>query len=117
MTNLWDGADFDTQNQAYEAALAMDRAEMAETGAPWPIVGECFSSRLPDHECPQCDETHDHQWKAWHDAPKAPGGTWSDVGDVTGPGIPVRCKVCGGRKCDRPACMRIRHHDSDHEEF
>lgn len=84
--------------------------------APWPIVGECFSSHRPDHSCPQCDGSHDHQWVAWHDAPQVSRGT-SVTGGHSGPGLPVRCTVCGGRKCDMSACMLRRHHGGDHELY
>lgn len=73
--------------------------------APWPVVGECFSKQKPSHACPQCDGSHVHVWVAWHHAPDAAYG------------VPVRCRICGGRKCDRPACSLRRHHAEEHEEF
>lgn len=36
---------------------------------------------------------------------------------LTAPGIPVRCKVCGGRKCDVDSCLLRRHHRGEHEYF
>jgi hypothetical protein len=79
-----------------------------EQGAPWPIAWECHSDLEPDHSCPQSDGSHVHAWVAWPDAPA----------QVTaGPGTPVRCKTCGGRKCDIPTCLLRRHHGGDHEHF
>lgn len=79
------------------------------TVAPWPVVWECYypapSLVKQNHTCPQCDGSHDHEWVAWHDAPEV------------APGIPVRCRTCGGRKCDMPTCRLRRHHIEDHEEF
>lgn len=80
--------------------------------APWPLVWECHSDTVlhPDHRCPQSNGSHDHQWVAWHHPIPSILG-------LTGPGIPVRCKVCGGRKCDLSTCMLRRHHGGDHEHF
>jgi hypothetical protein len=85
------------------------------TEPPWPVVDECHSTR-PEHRCAQCDGAHEHQWVAWHDAPHPSPGT-SVVGRSSGPGIPVRCKTCGGRKCDVSDCMLRRHHGGPHERF
>lgn len=91
--------------------------------APWPIVNECHwpapSLVKQNHSCPQCDGSHEHEWIAWHDAPHPasdPTGS-SLVGRTSGPGIPVRCRICGGRKCDIDACRLRRHHREEHEEF
>lgn len=78
------------------------------TTAPWPIVGECFSKHRAGHSCPQCDGSHEHVWVTWRWAPRA---------IKSGPGFPVRCRICGGRKCDQPACQLRRHHREEHEEF
>lgn len=78
------------------------------TSAPWPVVDECHSSLRPNHACPQCDGSHVHVWVAWRDAPAQVTG---------GAGVPVRCRTCGGRKCDQPACRLRRHHREEHEEF
>lgn len=91
--------------------------------APWPIVRECHypapSLVKQGHECPQCDGSHDHEWVAWHEAPHpAPDLTGSSlVGKSSGPGIAVRCRVCGGRKCDLPSCLLRRHHGGNHEHY
>lgn len=78
--------------------------------APWPIVGECYGHRpkagkgiepmLAAASCRQCNGDHEHEWLAWASAPGWVAG---------GPGIPVRCRVCGGRKCDAEGCDRRRH--------
>lgn len=76
--------------------------------AAWPDVWECYwpapSLVKQGHTCRQCDGSHDHEWVA---------GT----PDPHGGGVPVRCKTCGGRKCDMPSCRLRRHHSEDHEEF
>lgn len=93
------------------------------TPPPWPIVSECHypapSLVKQGHSCPQCDASHDHEWAAWHDAPQAdPYGHGTTVtGGSSGPGIPVRCVTCGGRKCDLGSCLLRRHHRGDHEHF
>ena len=88
--------------------------------APWPIVGECHwpapSLVRQGHTCPQCDGSHEHEWVAWHDAPSN-GAGGSVTGKSSGPGIPVRCRACGGRKCDVDNCRLRRHHREEHEEF
>lgn len=80
--------------------------------APWPIVWECHSNTKyhPGHSCPQSDGSHVHDWIAWHNPDPV-------ILHVSGPGLPVRCKVCGGRKCDMPTCRLRRHHGEDHESF
>lgn len=86
---------------------------------PWPIVGECFSDHRPGHSCPQCDGSCEHSWRAWHEAPQADPyspGTTVTAGS-SGPGIPVRCRVCGARKCDASVCMLRRHHRGPHENY
>jgi hypothetical protein len=72
--------------------------------APWPIVGECHRRFEPGHSCPQHDP-HQHDWVAWLDAP-----AWV----TSGPGTPVRCRLCGGRKCDMDPCTRLRHDGHGH---
>lgn len=67
--------------------------------APWPEVFECHSKHVDGHECPQCAWEHEHVWVAWT-KPNAIGG---------GPGIPIRCIKCGGRKCDAADCALQRH--------
>jgi hypothetical protein len=65
---------------------------------PWPDVGECYGHRNPDDGCQQCDGSHEHRW-------------------VEGPanyGVPVRCSICGGRKCDVDDCWERRHHQGPH---
>lgn len=81
-------------------------------GAPWPIVWECHSNTKfhPGHICQQSDGSHDHEWIAWADIDQSE--TY-----VSGPGVPVRCKTCGGRKCDMSTCLLRRHHGGDHERF
>lgn len=75
-------------------------------GQPWPDVGECHLTKQECREssCMQHDPTHEHTWQA--------GKPWR-LGGM----IPVRCVVCGGRKCDQPRCVRIRHHDEDHSDW
>lgn len=68
--------------------------------APWPIVGECHSDHIAEHVCEQCQPTHAHEWRAWSKAPRWVAG---------GPGVPIRCRRCGARKCDAPLCHRRRH--------
>lgn len=72
-------------------------------GQPWPEVPECHRDYEPGHTCPQHDPTHEHTWAAGK--------------SEHGPGIPVRCVVCGARKCDRKRCIRIRHHREDHSDW
>lgn len=83
---------------------------------PWPDVSECYypapSLVAAGHTCPQCDGSHDHEWVAWHDVPH---GAYKRDGKPRG--LPVRCRVCGGRKCDRPTCPLRRHHGGDHERY
>jgi len=97
-----------------------EQSAETDVGAPWPIVSECHypapSLAAQGHQCPQCDGSHAHHWVAWHDAPQAFTG-WSVTGKVGGPGLPVRCRVCGGRKCDMSSCLLRRHHGGDHEHF
>jgi hypothetical protein len=52
--------------------------------------------------CGQCDGTHDHVWAAC-----------TTVGHLRShTREPVRCVVCGGRKCTTPACTsRLGHAD------
>lgn len=71
-------------------------------GQPWPEVPECFQPE--GHICPQHNPRHEHAWQAGK--PWRPGGS-----------IPVRCIECGGRKCDMPRCIRIRHHREDHSDW
>lgn len=101
------------------ATVAVNNTGVAEpvtAGAPWPIVAECHGHR-GGVTCPQCDGTHEHHWKAWKDAPTSGSGS-AVVGGVSGPGVPVRCTSCGGRKCDIPNCRLRRHHlGEDHEPF
>ncbi len=87
--------------------------------APWPIVNECrghlvslnatfeeiFSGR---YKCPQCAGKHEHDWRSW---PKAP--VWVTAGS----GVPVRCRICGARKCDLDGCQERRHNGHRHAEF
>lgn len=83
-------------------------AEPVGPPPPWPVVSECHG-HTDGQDCPQCDGSHEHRWKAWPDAP-----------DVikAGPGVPVRCITCGGRKCDMPACRLRRHHfGEDHDLY
>lgn len=91
----------------------IDRATGLE--APWPLVMECH---VGDDNCPQCDGSHEHEWVEWKQAPKVAGTRQTVVIDkMSGPGVPVRCRVCGGRKCDLPACLLRRHHGGSHEWF
>ena len=81
--------------------------------APWPLVWECYGGwkEVPHRQsdgtfhatCRQCDGSHWHEWKPWGDAPSS-----------FSPGVPVRCVICGGRKCDVPECMGRRHHADPH---
>lgn len=80
--------------------------------APWPIVWECYGTdkAIPHRRedgsyaltCAQCDGSHYHAWAAWEDAP------------LGGAGTPVRCRICGARKCDHPECTARRHHRDPH---
>lgn len=94
------------------------REPRTEPGAPWPLVWECHSNSVlhPDHTCGQTDGSHDHLWVAWKTVPTVAPGI-ALVNRQSGPGIPVRCKVCGGRKCDVDTCLLRRHHGGDHEHF
>lgn len=74
-------------------------------GQPWPDVPECHRDYEPGHTCPQHDPTHEHTWQA--------GKPDKWMGSM----IPVRCVVCGARKCDRSRCIRIRHHRQDHSDW
>jgi hypothetical protein len=65
---------------------------------PWPDVPECYGHQDLD-TCQQCDGSHTHQWVE---------------GARVGMGIPVRCAVCGGRKCDFDECWERRHHRGPH---
>lgn len=78
----------------------------ARDGQPWPEVAECFRTEQDcrNARCEQHAPFHEHTWAAGK--PFRPGGM-----------IPVRCVVCGGRKCDRPRCVRIRHHREDHSDW
>lgn len=91
-------------------ASARGRVTVAE--APWPVVRECHypapSLVAVGHTCPQCDGSHDHDWVGWPDAPRRVTG---------GPGLAVRCRVCGGRKCDHAACRLRRHHRGPHDDY
>lgn len=96
---------------AAEIAAAQDITPyLIQAEPPWPVVGECHSDHRPDHSCRQCDGSHDHEWIAWRD-PVGP------VLGLTGPGLPVRCKTCGARKCDRSDCLLRRHHRGPHELY
>lgn len=68
-------------------------------GALWPDVPECYGLHRPGESCRQCDGAHEHRW-----VEGAP--------DVMG--VPVRCLVCGGRKCDVGECWERRHHRGPH---
>lgn len=97
------------------------------TDPPWPVVGECHypapSLVRQNHTCPQCDGSHDHEWVAWRDAPGIrpdlgeEGERSRVVGKESGPGVPVRCRTCGGRKCDVNDCRARRHHAGPHDPF
>lgn len=93
---------------------------MNTAAPPFPVVNECHypapSLVAAGHSCPQCDGSHDHAWVAWKAAP-GNGAGGSVVGGMSGPGLAVRCRICGGRKCDLPACLLRRHHGGDHEWF
>lgn len=81
---------------------------MAETlTAPWPIVSECYgkATHKDGGACAQCNGSHEHVWVAWKDAPDARYG------------VPVRCRICGTRKCDLPECSARRHHIGPHEDW
>lgn len=92
------------------------------SAAPWPLVDECYGHQRAvrrgetDPTCPQCDGSHRHRWLAWHEAPQVAPGI-SCVAKMSGSGLPVRCAVCGGRKCDDPVCAERRHHDGPHLGF
>lgn len=81
---------------------------------PWPDVDECRGSSrqqmLQGHSCAQCDGSHEHQWATWRAIPEGHPLSY-------GPGLPVRCKVCGGRKCDRDHCWERRHHSGPHVDI
>lgn len=85
------------------------------TTAPWPIAAECRypAPRLiaEGHQCPQCDGSHVHIWLVWRTPdPEV-------LGVSTTGALPVRCKVCGGRKCDVRNCSLRRAHGEPHEPF
>lgn len=85
--------------------------------APWPLVHECYGHPDGGH-CAQCDGGHRHNWRAWHDAPETrPGSGVTVVDGHSGPGLPVRCTVCGARKCDDGDCSLRRHHREGHDPF
>jgi hypothetical protein len=98
------------------AVNATGEAEPVGPVPPWPVVPECYKHTNPDETCPQCDGSHEHVWKAWLDAPKTGSGS-AVVGGTSGPGVPVRCTVCGGRKCDLSNCSGRRHHAPPHTPF
>lgn len=84
-------------------------ALVIERRAPWPVVGECYGDvSHPGKVCPQCDGSHEHRWLAWPEAPQS---------IKAGYGVPVRCTVCGGRKCDDALCMNRRHHSDPHTGY
>lgn len=68
---------------------------------PWPDVTECHGHPNDDALCAQCDGAHEHRWV---EGPRRPGTS----------AIPVRCAVCGARKCDVPECWERRHHRAPH---
>lgn len=82
---------------------------------PWPNVPECYGHRGGD-SCRQCDGSHKHLWRAWHQVPEVAPGI-ALVGQSSGPGLPVRCADCGARKCDDPRCFERRHHRGPHLNF
>lgn len=75
-------------------------------GRDVPDVPECHATLRPDHSCPQHDGSHLHRWVPCVVTYK----------DGTHPQDAHRCTVCGGRKCDVPACTERRHHVGPHHE-
>lgn len=94
----------------------------ATIAPPWPVVDECYGHELERRRgaanptCLQCDGSHEHRWTAWHQAPQVAPGV-SCVAKGSGSGIPVRCTLCGARKCDDPSCRERRHHTGPHLGF
>ena len=77
--------------------------DLVVVGREIPDVGECHVHR-DGGSCAQCDGSHAHLWRRC--VVLAKGGGF--IGSAT------RCEVCGGRKCDVPACKERRHHLSPH---
>lgn len=71
-------------------------------GIDVPDVRECFGHK--GASCEQCNGSHAHVWVQCARVGKYPGDRR----------YPVRCRVCGARKCDVPDCIERRHHRSPH---
>ncbi len=73
-------------------------------GRDVPNVDECHDQHQPGHSCPQHDGMHFHHWVR------------CVVTDKLGahPQDATRCTICGGRKCDMPGCLALRHHRGEH---
>lgn len=96
----------------YEATKR-DIIAQSRGGKPWPDVQECYGGHRTKsgialygnvEDCPQCDGRLNHQWVEWKEAP-------ADYG------VPVRCRICGARKCDLPDCQLRRHHAGPHLDW
>lgn len=86
------------------------RPDLWIVGENVPDVRECFGHPVKRHpsqadltrsQCDQCNGSHDHDWV-------------SCATIFAGGGIPVRCHVCGARKCDTLGCIERRHHRGPH---
>lgn len=80
--------------------MGMDMSRPVLGPQPWPEVNECYGHKNPWEACAQCNGDHDHVWRRGL-------ARWSRS-------IPVRCRLCGARKCDMPACTERRHHRGPH---
>ena len=86
-------------------------ARIQIVGRDLPEVHECYGGHDSKaakllygdvKECPQCDGKHRHEWV--------------DCLVLNGvyPEVATRCRICGGRKCDRSSCSARRHHRDAH---
>lgn len=73
-------------------------------GHPVPTIRDLSLLVSDDYDrfaCAQCDGSHRHDWVSC--ATLAPER-----------GVPIRCHICGARKCDVDECLERRHHRSPH---
>lgn len=79
-------------------------------GEDVPDVGECYGHQRERAQgnllasCPQCDGSHDHVWVVCVKPERS----------YQGGAVPIRCRICGGRKCDNEGCTQRRHHSEPH---
>lgn len=87
-----------------------DSPRLYRIGEDVPDVGECYGhQRERQHgntlaSCPQCDGSHDHAWVVCVLPERS----------YVGRAVPIRCRICGGRKCDNEGCTQRRHHSEPH---